>query len=66
MWELWVKFYWGQNEEYSLGDNISDSSEKLLQRGREEVNIFVILVKGEYMWQSTYLLQKVSASHKEQ
>ena len=29
MWELQVKFYLGQNEEYSPGDNISNNSEKL-------------------------------------
>ena len=39
MWELWVKFYWGQNEDFSLGDNTSDSSERLLQRGRGKVDI---------------------------
>ena len=33
-WELWVKFYLGQNEDSSLGNSISDSSEKILQRGR--------------------------------
>ena len=39
----------------------------------EKVNIYVILVKGEYMQSSTYFLQKFSASlmkviasHKEQ
>ena len=31
-----------------------------------KVSIYVILVKGEYMQSSTYFLQKVSASHKEQ
>ena len=31
-----VKFYWGKNEDYSLGDSTSESSEKLLQRGRGE------------------------------
>ena len=31
-----MKFYWGQNEDYSPEDSISDSSEKLLQRGKEE------------------------------
>ena len=36
MWELWVKFYLGQNEDYSLGDSISESSEKLLPRGMGE------------------------------
>ena len=29
-------FYLGQNEDYSLGDSISDSSEELVQRGRGE------------------------------
>ena len=29
MWELWIKFYLGQKEDYSLGDSVSDSSEKL-------------------------------------
>ena len=33
VWELWVKLFLGQNENYSLGVSISDSSEKLLQRG---------------------------------
>ena len=31
---VWVKFYWGQNEDGSPGNSISDSSEELLQRGR--------------------------------
>ena len=30
------EFYLGQNEDYSLGDSTSDSSEKLLQRGNWE------------------------------
>ena len=30
MWELWVKFYSGQNEDYSLGDSLSDTSEGLI------------------------------------
>ena len=36
MWELWVNFYLGQNEDYSPGDSNSDSSEKLLPRGMGE------------------------------
>ena len=32
--ELQFKFPSGQNEDYSLGESISDSSEKLLQRGK--------------------------------
>ena len=35
-WELRVKFYLGQNEDWSPVDSTSDSSEKLLQRGRGE------------------------------
>ena len=34
--ESWVKSYLGQSEDYSPGDSTSDSSEKLLQRGRGE------------------------------
>ena len=49
----------------SLGDNISDSFEKLLQRGRGKVRIYAILVKGEYMQPTTYFLQKIPGSHKE-
>jgi len=30
------KFYLGQNEDCSLGDSTSDSSERLLQRGSGE------------------------------
>ena len=40
-----LSFIWGQNEDYSPGD--STSAEKLLQRSRVEVSIYVILVKGE-------------------
>ena len=31
-----MKFYLGQNEDYRLRGSISDSSEKLFQKGREE------------------------------
>ena len=44
MWEFWVRFCLGQNEDYGLGGSISDSSEKW---GRGKVSINVILVKGE-------------------
>ena len=36
MCKFLIKFYLEQNEDYSLGDSISDCSEKLLQRVREE------------------------------
>ena len=38
------KFYVGQNEDDNPGDSSSDTSEKLLQRGRRKVSIYVILV----------------------
>ena len=41
MWEFQVKFYLGQNEDYSPGDSTSDSAEKLFQRGRK---------RTVYMW----------------
>ena len=49
MWELQVKLYLGQKEDYSLGDITSDSFEKLLHRSRGKDSIYVIWVKGEYM-----------------
>lgn len=49
----------------SLGDNISDGSEKLLQRGRGKVRIYAILVKGSTCNQ-LHILQKIPGSHKEQ
>ena len=51
-WELWVKFYLKQIEDNSLGNSISDSSEKMRQRSTKEVSIYVILVKREYVHQA--------------
>ena len=46
-WDSWLKFYLGQNEDYSPGDSISDSSEKLSQRGRGGRSVlYMTLVKG--------------------
>ena len=53
-WELQNKFYLRQNEDYSLGNSISGSSEKLLQRGSGERSVCMILVKGEYMQSSAF------------
>ena len=49
MWELGVSFIRGQNEDCSLGDSTSDSSEKLFQRQRDKASIHVTLVKGLFM-----------------
>ena len=53
-WELQVKFYLGQNEECSLEDSLSDSSERLLQSSRS----IKVLVKGEFSTMK-HSLQKV-------
>ena len=39
--ELWAKFYFRQNEGYSLGDSTSDSSEKLLQTSGEGRTVYI-------------------------
>lgn len=64
-WKLRVKFYWRQNEDYSLGGSISDSSEILLQSGGGKVRIYVILVKAEVQVTKPKFLQKATASHEE-
>ena len=51
-----------QNEDYSPGGSLSDSSEKLLQRGRGNDSIYVILVKGEVHVTRHRILLKVAAS----
>ena len=69
-WEFQFKFYLGPNEDYSPGEHISDSSEKLLQRGRRKVSVYVTLVKREFTQSNTYfcrrfLLVKRSRGHHE-
>ena len=50
--KLWIKLYWGKNQDDSLG-NISDSSEKLLQREREDSIIYDFSEDG-YVWSEAY------------
>ena len=64
-WELWVKFYLGQNEDCSLGGSPSDSSERLLQRGRGEQSVYKILVKGEFSAIKCLLCKRFSASYED-
>ena len=40
IWEFWVKFYLGQNQDCSPGAGTSDSSERLLQRGSRTRSIY--------------------------
>ena len=46
IWEMWAQFYLGQNEDCSLGDSTSDSSERLFQRGCGGRSKYKIVVKG--------------------
>ena len=69
-WELWVKFYLRQNEDYSLRDSISDNSEKLLERGRGEGQ-HICDFSGDGVHATKHIffaegLMRVSASHEEQ
>ena len=43
-----IRFYLGQNEDFSLGDSISDSSEKLLQSGTRGKSKYKVLVEREF------------------
>ena len=60
----------GQNDDYSSGGSISDSSEIQLHRGRGKGRIYVILVKGEvhaaFYRRSLLSLGVVNGSHEEQ
>ena len=56
-------FYLGQSQDYSPGDIISDSSEKLLQRGRREGQYICDFgEEGVHAIKHIFFLQKVSAS----
>ena len=63
MWELWVKIYLGQNEDYSLGDNISDSSEKLLPRGKRERSVYMWFWWKAICALKHILQQRLAANH---
>ena len=71
--ELQVKFYLGQNEDCSPGDSTSNSSERLLQRGRGERQYICDFGKGgihairhRFFQKVSAHLVKLSASHEEQ
>ena len=68
MCEFLIKFYLEQNEDYSLGDSISDCSEKLLQRGREEGKYICDFSEERVhkIKHSFFFFLKVSASLEEQ
>ena len=45
-WQLWVKFYLGQNEDCSPGGSTPDSSERLRQGGSRGRSVCKVLLKG--------------------
>ena len=55
----------GENEDCSLGDSTSDSSERLFQRGSGGRSKYKILVKGEFNALNCLLNKGFSASHEE-
>ena len=74
-WELWVKFYLGQNEDYSLGNSVSDRSEEMLWRARgggARSGYMWFWWRGIYTVRDTFWQrlaaspEKVTASHEEQ
>ena len=59
-WKLQVKSYPGQNEDFSPGDSISDSSEKLLQRDSGEGQYVCDFGEGGvHALKNIFFLQKV-------
>ena len=54
-WELWVKFYLGQNEDCSQGDSTLDSPERLLQRGVGQGQYIRFWWSGSPVQSSTYV-----------
>ena len=64
-WELWVKFYLGQNEDCSWEDSTSGSFEGMLQRGSGGGRYYKILGKKEFNAVKHLLYKRFSASHEE-
>ena len=60
-----MKFYLGQNEDYSLGGSISDSSERLLQSGSGGKSIYKVLVKGEFNAMKHSICKRFFVSHED-
>ena len=70
---LKLSFNWGQNEDHMLGDNTSESSEKLLQRSNEEgqhMHNFgerrIEAIKHIFFQKFSASLMKFSVNHEDQ
>ena len=57
-WELWARFYWGQNEDVDPGDSTSGSSKRPLQRAGGKDSTYVTVMMGEFMQSSTFAFRK--------
>ena len=64
-WELWVKFYWGQNEDCSSGGSISDSSDRLLKSRSGGQSIYKVLMKGAFKTTKHSFYKRVCVSHED-
>ena len=64
-WQLWVKFYLGQNEDCSPGGSTSGSSERPLHRGSGGSSLYKVLVNGEFSAIKQLLYKRFSVSHKD-
>ena len=60
-----LSFLWGQNEDCSLGESISDSSERLLQSCSGEKSIYKVLVTGEFNTMKHSFYKRFSVSHED-
>ena len=60
-----LSFLWGQNEDCSLGESISDSSERLLQSGSGGKPIYKVFMKGEFNTIKPSFYKRFSASQEE-
>ena len=65
MEELWVKFCLRLNEDCSLGDSTSKSSERLIQSGNGGWSVYKILLKREFSAIKCLFYKRFFASHKE-
>ena len=59
------KLYLVQNEDCSLGGNISDSSERVLQSGCGGKSIYKVLVKGEFDTMKHSFYKRFFVSHED-
>ena len=60
-----LSFLWGQNEDCSLGESISDSSERLLQSCSGTKSICKAFMKGEFSTMRHSFYKRFFVSHED-